>query len=186
MFLRGEIVIKQLKLFSDKIVLEHGGSLNSGKRKRARPFYFGRPVHFVLKASLDCVILPNKNLILETLNEMCEKFVVRKFGVGVNADHIHLHLQFSDRGSYNSWVRAVTGVLSRRIRGLEWRFIPYSRVETWGRDFKQVQEYVHFNEREGNLILRAHGFVGEWRDWLTSNLRNQFVIKEFSCDREVS
>lgn len=152
--------MKQLKLFSEKVQLEHGGDLNLGKRKEVRPFYFGRPIHFILKADSDDVLLENKSVVVETIYEMCEKFVVTVFGIGVNWDHVHLHLQFCDRGTYNSWVRAVTGVLARRL-GVKWKFVPYSRVETWGRDFNCVQKYVLKNEAEGNFRIEAMNVVKE-------------------------
>ncbi len=162
--------MKQLKLFPDQPRLEHGGSLNCGKRKESRPLYFGRPIHLVLKSSGVDVVLENKAIVRRTIDEMCEKFVVKNFGIGVNTDHVHLHLQFPDRGTYNSWVRATTGVLARRVCDLEWKFVPYTRVETWGRDFARVQNYIRLNELEGNLILSGARAVSEIRvralEWL--------------------
>ncbi len=162
--------MRQLKLFKEDVSREHGGSLNQGKRKGKRPLDFSKPVHLILKASDNEILLNQREVVLRTINEMCDRFLVKTYAVGVNADHVHLNLKFADRSTYNSWIRATTGLLTRRLWGLHWRFLPYTRIETWGRDFKRVQDYVRKNEIEGQFIGEVMRRVEEFRQGFVSEL----------------
>lgn len=109
--------MRQLKLFDFELKREHGGSLNLGKRKETRPLDFSKPVHLILKASETEILLAHLDTVERTIEEMSVRFQVPVYSVGVNADHVHLNLKFANRPTYTSWVRATTGVLTRRLRG---------------------------------------------------------------------
>ena len=78
---------------------------------------------------------------------------MRIFSLSIQEDHIHHAICFQNRRDYNRFVRAVTGLLSRKFgRGL-WRYRPYTRVTEWGRDSKNLMAYIHQNELEVTGVI---------------------------------
>ncbi len=154
--------MKQLKLFNDEAPKEFGGSLAAGKRKNLRPLDTRNPIHLVLKAKDSDALLENKERIIALLKKYAEKFGLKIYGIGVSADHIHFSLLIQSRPAYNRWVRTVTGRLAIEVKGLKWRFIPFTRVGSWGRDFKKLQAYIQRNDGEGEFILGAHQEVARF------------------------
>jgi REP element-mobilizing transposase RayT len=153
--------MKQLKLFNEKVILEFGGSLNLGERKRQRPIFTQTPSHFVLKAEQHDILLKNKDLVEETIQRLAQKFNIKIYELAVQVDHAHIVNHVPNRESYNKWARSVTGVLSRKL-GIKWRLRPYNCRVTWGRQLKAATNYVRQNRVEADFILEAHHRVDEW------------------------
>jgi REP element-mobilizing transposase RayT len=153
--------MRQLKLLKEKAVVEFGGTLNQGVRKCKRPIFTKSPIHFVLKAEQDDILLNNAALVENTIRRMAEKFHIKIYELGVHADHVHIINHIPSRDAYNRWSRSITGLLARKLK-IKWRLRPYHCKVTWGRQFSGAKEYVDFNRREGNLILKAHQRVEEW------------------------
>lgn len=139
-----------------------GGSLLRKKCNQvARPISCRHPMHVILKSSAArgawSFLLPKNRQILDnTLKQMGRRYGVRIIGSGNAGNHLHLLIKCSNRTSYLSFIRALTGTMVRRICGtgaLARRFFdfrPYSRVVSGGgRDFFIARAYVHLNELEG-------------------------------------
>jgi len=150
---------KQLALFETKITTAFGGSLNQGKRKQARPLDSKRPVHLILKAGREDLLLAHRNQVTVTISKNAGKLGVRICSMAVNADHLHLLIEFPNRELDSRWIRGVTGVLARKVPGLKWKLLPYTEVINWGRHLARVHRYVEGNRREAEFILEQHRYV---------------------------
>lgn len=148
--------MKQLKLFRDKTEAEFGGSLNKGKRKKARPLNFKLPLHLVFKATNCFLLMKNKDKVEQTLRRYAGRARVEIFELGVHADHIHVAALFKTRQSYLQWIRSITSVLVLQIHGLKWRLRPYTRISAWGKAFHTLKRYIWKNRAEGELIIDSH------------------------------
>lgn len=127
----------------------HGGELGLGKRKMMRPLSTKRPLHLVLKAR-SRVLYKHKVHIEREIRRLGDKFQLRVYGVAVNFDHLHLMLKIPHRRNYVLFIRALTGVLARKLGKGLWKLLPFSRVLTWGRDFQRNLDYLHKNRREAS------------------------------------
>ena len=148
--------MKQLDLFKEKIEKEFGGTLTLGKRKGKRPIDSKKPTHMVLKAKDPNLLLRNRRRIENLIRETAKRFGLKVYSVGVQADHIHLCLLIAKREFYIRWIRAVTSMSVRLVAGLKWALRPYTRIVTWGREFKSVLNYIRVNRFEGDLLLDVH------------------------------
>ncbi|HAG91553.1 MAG TPA: hypothetical protein DCL41_06760 [Bdellovibrionales bacterium] len=137
--------MKQLSLIP-KPNLECGESLqNSGKQKRI--LSSRRPTHLVLKAHKN-TLFKHRNFIQQTLEKQAANFHHKLLTWSVQKDHIHLLIRFFDRLSYIKFIRALTGLIARKLgRGL-WKFRPYTKVLSWGRETWNVNNYIFRNELE--------------------------------------
>lgn len=147
--------MKQLNLFANNVRLEFGGTLGRGRRKCERPLVFRKPIHFVLKAQNSWLLLRHQKEIGEVLESMSARFGVKIYSLAVNADHIHLVIKLHSRELYRRWIRAVTSLLVRRVVGLRFRLRPYSRIVSWGRQFRSVLAYLKCNRQEAEFVLWA-------------------------------
>ncbi len=155
---------KQYQLINEKPQLLFGGTLAVGKRKSARPLAFKRTVHLVLKASSHSQLLRNRYTLEGIVIRFSKKFGIRVYQMAVQTDHVHIHVRLNNRTLYRRWIRAITSQLACQINGLKWCLSPFTRVVSWGRDFKRVVEYVRFNQVEAQFIQMAHARVTKWTD----------------------
>lgn len=155
---------QQLLLFQDKTNLTHGGSKAKGKRKCARPLSTKHPIHLVLKSFDSYRLLRNTQVVEQTIGKYAKKFGVTVYEIAVHADHIHLSFKTPSRLLYQRWIRAVTSVLALRIAKLKWSLPPFTRIGTWGRDFKRLTKYIRLNKTEGLFLLKAHERVDQFEE----------------------
>ncbi len=155
--------MKQQSLFNEKTVTEFGGSLlKKGKRKSARPLNLKAPIHLVLKAN-DCVqLFRHSQFIKLKFDSISRRFGVKVYSLAAHDDHIHAVVKFPSRRLYRAWIRALTGVLCRAIKGLKWRLRPFTKILTWGKQFKTTLAYLKANEAEADFIERAWDHVQEF------------------------
>ncbi len=154
--------MKQLPLFDTKIKTAFGGTLNVGKRKGTRPLDSRRPVHLIFKAKSEELLLARRDLVRATIEKIGAKNGVRIQSMAVNADHIHIIIEIPNRQLYTRWIRGVTGVLTRKVPGLEWRQLPFTEIVNWGRHLSGVHSYLEENRGEGDFILETHSLVNRW------------------------
>jgi len=154
--------MKQLNLFTEKLVREFGGALNKNRRKTARPLNTKRSLHFVLKATSPFLLLRRRPEVEQEIYRMSRRFGIKIYRIAVNADHIHLSAQIPSRILYCRWFRGLTSRLVRQLPGLKFALRPYSRIVSWGREFKAICNYIFANFQEGDFILRCHLRVQSW------------------------
>ncbi|MFN7823802.1 MAG: transposase, partial [Pseudobdellovibrionaceae bacterium] len=112
--------MKQMKLFSEKIMKEFGGNLSSvGKRKGARPLVFSKPMHLVLKTSKakgKYAFSPTDHRLKQLIQKMGYKFGVKIYSVAQNWSHIHVVIKLPNRLAYQKFIRALTGAMVLKLK----------------------------------------------------------------------
>jgi REP element-mobilizing transposase RayT len=162
--------MKQLPLLNEKIRTEFGGSLlKAGKRKAARPLDLSAPIHLVLKSDDQVSMIENFGVIKTQFGILSQKFGVRIYGLAVHEDHIHGLVKFPNRTIYRGWIRALSGTLTRKVPGLKWKLRPYTRILTWGQQFKKVRTYIAMNQSEADFLNEARQTVTAFEDNLKFN-----------------
>ena len=146
---------------------EFGGSLLQGKRKSKRPLSTKHPLHLVLKSCLKGVFNPGNKSLKELIRSQCHQFGIKIYDLALNWSHIHLVIKIQDRKDYLKLIRSLTSILAGRIRRAKKDLInediftlrPFTRILTWGRDFKNALEYQVLNQLEAwGLIKREKKF----------------------------
>lgn len=113
--------------------------------------------------------------MLRAIAQLNHRFSIKAYSIGVQTDHVHLQIGFHSRLIYVRWIRALTGALALRFK-LKFKFLPFTRITTWGRDFKKVNLYIFTNEVEGQFILDCHLRVGEEGQSVMNNCRDKFSM----------
>lgn len=150
----------------------HGGSLSKGKRKTRRPLDRKNPIHLVLKSTNSYTLLRRQSQVHEIIKGIGAKFGIKMHSSAIQYDHIHLHFSFQNRKVYVRWIRALTGILAQKIKGLKFKFLPYTRVvASGGRDFTQVNLYIEKNQVEANFLIRIHAHIDRTQRRLDAELR---------------
>ncbi len=49
---------------------------------------------------------------------------------------------------YRKFIRALTGILARKLGKNIWKMLPFTRVASWGKDFLNLKKYFHQNREE--------------------------------------
>lgn len=153
--------MKQLSLFP-KSKTEFGGVPTQGRRKTARPIDSRRPIFLTLKATGAEHFLANKPAIIEIFARQSARVGARIYSLAIQADHLHLAVQFGSRLLYRRWIRAITGILARKVPGVRWLHRPHTEVVSWGRHMTNVLDYIELNRQEAGLIEWSHLYVEEF------------------------
>jgi REP element-mobilizing transposase RayT len=156
----------QLSLFGSKLpgehpCLAHGGDVRNGKRKVPRPWDGKKPVHVVLRSSLargpwsllGAEIAGQVEKLARTLSSRCGVSLYRYANAG---NHIHMLARAPCRMAFQSFLSAFAGLTARLVTGASkakpvgrfWDSVAYSRIVSWGREFRSVGAYVKKNEEE--------------------------------------
>jgi REP element-mobilizing transposase RayT len=128
---------------------EFGDSLSLNKRKTARPQATGQALHIVLRRSDVTKIdfREHRQEIEANLKRFELRSNLKLYKFAIVSNHLHILLMAGDRERYNYFVRSVSGRLAQKLK-IKWQLRPYTRVVTWGRDFKSTQNYIEQNHLE--------------------------------------
>jgi len=139
-------------------------------RKGQRPFDSQKALHTVLKSAL-CTTEFNfsqpqsKLKIEEIIRELGKKANVKVYKIAIAKDHIHILLHAKRLSSLRRFLRAISGVLAKRMRkwaklrkiklkaGAFWTARPYTALVNFGKHWRAVLSYLEKNR------LEAAGFV---------------------------
>ncbi len=144
--------MKQLSLIP-KMHLACGGGFNNTRLEK-RVLSSRRPIHLVLKTR-SFVNLFKSRLIIKGLNSRYAKaFGIKVYASSVQKDHLHLVIKIPSRRAYIGFIRTLTGMMARRLGLGLFKFRPYTRVGTWGREFRSLLDYQFRNDMEGFQIWR--------------------------------
>ncbi len=139
---------------------EFGGSLLENKRKSKRPLSIKQPLHLILKSSHREVFNPSNARLTKLIKEQAQRFHIKVFDFAVNWNHIHLLIQIKSRESYVQFIRALTSILATRIRSARpflnqiFTLRPYTKIITWGCQFRNAMKYQVINKLEAFNLLR--------------------------------
>ncbi len=140
--------MRQLKLFK---LENHQKPFQpkSGKRKSRRPISTKAPTHLVLKSKKKDLKIQESEVV-SIWNHCSKRFRVKTYSFVVNLNHVHAVLRFSEGSIQNrKFIRAVTGMLSRKLRVL-WAWSPLTGIVAWGRDYLGILKYLKLNGLEAN------------------------------------
>jgi hypothetical protein len=141
----------QLSLFPMKSNREFGGTLLEGKRKSARPLSTKHSIHLVMKAN-QRTLLKHQLVIREEIERAAKKWRISVYKTAVAVDHIHSNIRILTREEYRRFIQHVSSILALKLK-ITWMHRPYTRIVTWGREFKRVLNYLEMN------VLEAIGFI---------------------------
>jgi REP element-mobilizing transposase RayT len=156
-----------LKEMKASIQLNHGGELGKGKRKSRRPFDPKRPLHVVMRSSRaqgrwSMLSSKNQRRVKTLIQETAAKHGIQLFHFANVGSHLHFLFRARRVEGLRAFMREVSGQIAFQITGSRktsplqgkfWDHLPYSRVVSWGNDFKAVTRYVI-----GNLFQAAGGW----------------------------
>ena len=155
---------------------QFGGSLLLGKRKSKRPLSTKSPIHLILKSESGKFFNPRNESLDQLIRYQAKKFNIKIYDLAQNWSHIHLLIRLHSREDYVKFIRALTSIMAARIRrhlgesghrnesnltsrsahmDTEKIFTlrPFTRVVSWGRDFRNALRYHRIN------ILEAFGKI---------------------------
>ncbi len=138
-----------------------GGSLLVGKRKGVRPISSKHALHLILKASRakgSQSFLKHHKQIQYQLDKQAKKFGIRIYQYSNVGNHLHFLIRIHSRREYKKFIRAISSLIqgivtktlgaNQKSKEIFWDFRPFSRVVSWGRDFRMAAEYVIKNTLE--------------------------------------
>lgn len=129
----------------------HGADLFEGQRKRRRPLKKNTPTHLILKAEKD--FGEKAKLVLSEAKRLAPKADIAIMDFTINHDHLHLTIRFPHRRHYAAYVRALTGLLARKIGNGIWKLLPFTRVVGWGKPLQILERYLEKNRLEAAGIM---------------------------------
>jgi REP element-mobilizing transposase RayT len=148
--------------------LEHGGDVRAGRRRVARPIDTKKPLHVVLRSSRArrawSMLHPDFAApIRRKAGSLARRYGVRVYRYANVGNHIHLLASVRSRPALQSFLRVFAGLTARLVTGARrgrpvgrfWDRLAYTRIVSWGREFRAVGAYVKQNEAEA-LGLRPH------------------------------
>ena len=166
-------MIPRQPTFIPKLKTEHGGSHATKKRRSRRPLNPKNPLHLVLRSELAVgqrSLLKNKQMIMRLLEKYAKKFNIKIYGKCINTNHIHLQIMGCSRAQLQNFFRVFSGQVAQQLlvryplkkfekrplpggthpknRRTFWSILIYSKIITWGREFRNVQAYIIRNIRE--------------------------------------
>ena len=160
---------KQLgfELLEGKNVKHFGGAhLKNSNPKEKRPISTKRSMHLVLRSSMakyDYSLLKKDQKIRTIVSAQGRAFGVKIYKQANGGNHLHLIVLPRSRQAFQSFIRAVSGLIAREILGAQrgnpqhikfWDQRPFTRIVEWGKDFRKVSRYLLQN------TLEALGFIG--------------------------
>ena len=134
----------------------YGGEKRKG-RKLMRPLCNKRGVHLILKSRAN--LFKESQTVLTTLIPMAERFDVRIYNFALGFNHAHFLLKFPSRAAYRKFIRAVTGLLAKKLGAKLFTQLPYTRLFHWGSDYWNLKRYMEQNREEalGHRAYRPRG-----------------------------
>jgi len=156
------------KIFTDfKKRNEHGHEIRIGQRKLSRPFDPTKALHLVLrsekaKGGWSFLKPQNKKKINDLLNNYAEKCNVRIYRYANSGNHLHLLLNAQSKKGFQRFLRTIAALIPRLVTGAKkgnplkgkfWDGLAYSKLVTFGRQFKNTSNYVFRNTLEAFGVI---------------------------------
>jgi len=141
---------------------EFGGSLLKGKRKTARPLSTKHPIHLVLKSTHARPFPPTSRKLEKIFRAQASHYGIKIYDLALNWSHIHALITIPSRQAYLAFIRTLTAAIVRALANLTGQSLkglfdlrPFTRILSWGREFKSVLDYLELNQMEAlGLIFR--------------------------------
>ena len=139
---------------------EFGGSLSKNKRKSKRPLNVKRPIHIVFRSTKAIhkfsLFHPNNKANINALvYDLSLKYKIRIYNFVNSGNHLHLLIHSKDKLNLQNYFRELASKIALFIysgKGKFWTSIVYTKLLSWGKQFKNVDHYLIQNELE---VLKA-------------------------------
>lgn len=137
---------------------EFGATLLVGKRKTKRPLSTKQPIHLVLKSSFS-LFSPGNRALESIIRTTAQEFHVRLYDLALNWTHIHLVIRIGSPNDYKKFIRALTSKIAAHLRAKKpqlktiFSLRPFTRILSWGRDFKNTLNYQILNQMEARGLI---------------------------------
>lgn len=155
---------KQLTLLK-ALPKAYGGDLlkKHKARQSGRPLDTRNSMHFVLRSTQakgEWSFRRHQNEIRKIIERFAIKFGVRLFSMANVGNHLHLHLQLTNRFAYDGFIRAISSAIMMRVTGISrwnkiklvkkfWDCRPFSRVIIGFSGLLKIRDYIAINKLEG-------------------------------------
>lgn len=158
---QSQLSFKSSPSFAKHFHTDHGGSLNNGKRKEARPLSTKRPIHAVLRSSRarghwSFLHTQNRARVERLVRNSGRKFDVKIEGLANSGNHLHLIVRGKTRLGLQNFFRTLPALLARAVTGAKkgtpkgkfWDSLLYTRLVTWGAELVALRRYLLRNDLE--------------------------------------
>ena len=145
--------------FSRKLAF--GGSNLKSNPKTARPIALKSTMHLIMRSSFATgsrSFLNRADGIAAVIELQARRFGIRVYDLANAGNHLHLVIKVPSRRAFRGFLRAVTGLIARKVLGAErgsawkgtkfWDARPFTRIVAWGRDYTQLRNYLFLNRVE--------------------------------------
>jgi hypothetical protein len=166
----------QVALFQMKVQKKHfgGAYLKNSHAKTKRPITLKTPMHLVMRSELakgPYSLLKFERRVQKIIYDQGRKFGVKVYRLANAGNHLHLIILPRSRRAFLGFVRAISGLIARATlkvqrgsaKGLKfWDKRPFTRIVSWGREYRDVCDYLLQNTLEamGFLPFRPRARVG--------------------------
>src|SRR5437868_7167199 len=141
---------------------EFGGSLLVGRRKTARPLSIKNPIHLILKSTGASCFVPGSRKLETLIRSHADKYGIKLYEISLNWSHIHLLTKLPSKQAYISFIRTITSLIVAFLSKLKGKSLkglfdlpPFTKILSWGKQFKTVIEYHELNDLEARgLVVR--------------------------------
>lgn len=111
-------------------------------------------MHVVLKARRSCLKHYDRR-VEKIIRKQAYRHHIKIYNLENVGNHIHLVIQMKYKERLHNFLRATTGLISRKLKATKlWMQRPFSRIVRWGRAFKTLQNYMKINHCEAQGYTR--------------------------------
>lgn len=176
---------KQQKLIGDEPKAYGGDLLTKRKaRLKGRPLAIQHSMHFVLRSTQargDWSFWRHKKQISDIITRFAVKNGVRLNSIANVGNHLHLHLQLTNRHTYRRFIRAISSAIMMQVTGISrwnkinlpkkfWDRRPFSRVVIGYRAIMTLRDYIKINQMQGRGFARDQArFYVSWNNGFESS-----------------
>ncbi len=164
-------------------------TLEYRNKKYARPFDPSKAMHVTLRSAcargaLSMAAPRTRFWLRQYVPSLAKRVGVRLYHFSNNGSHLHCVFRAGSPKSVHRFLRGLCGRIPRVVLGAErgkkkqtpfWEKRPYSRLISWGREFRNVIHYVERNvlESEGTLsyICRSQALSPRAREFIEQSYR---------------
>jgi REP element-mobilizing transposase RayT len=157
----------QLHLFPSPLAADlarngYGGEGVRGRRKVERPVSTRRPIHITLhsrRARGAWSLRRNEQAVRDALHACAARSGIKVYDFANVGTHVHLLVRARRREAFQAFLRSFAGIVARAVTGARrgrplaagpfWSALAWSRVVSWGRDYRGVRHYIFLNRIEG-------------------------------------
>ena len=162
-----QLTFEKNNAFQDhKERFEHGGGIREKKRKLSRPFDRHKCLHITLrstraKGAWSFLKRGHEEKIQRLIYRYGDRFHVRVMRYANAGNHLHILIKAKSKKGFQRYLRTIAGIIPRvitkakkgRTVGRFWDNLAYSKLVSWGRQFKNTSNYILKNTLEAFGII---------------------------------